>query len=157
MILIINSSYTANLTSILTVQQLAPSINGLESLIQTNLPIGYQTGSFVRDYLINLNVNPRRLKDLESREMYERALNLGPYSQGGVAAIVDELPYVQLLQASNCRKYTIAGQEFTKSGWGFVSCCSFFVIFYTCFFFKIYFICLKVAFSFKVKLYLGCV
>ena len=120
-ILIVNSSYTANLTSILTVQQLAPSINGLESLIHTNLPIGYQTGSFVRDYLINLNVNPGRLKDLESREMYERALNLGPYSQGGVAAIVDELPYVQLLQASNCQKYTIAGQEFTKSGWGFVS------------------------------------
>lgn len=118
-ILIINSSYTANLTSILTVEQLAPTIQGLESLIQTNLPIGYQTGSFVRNYLINLQVNPARLKELNSREMYQKALEAGPH-KGGVAAIVDELPYVQLFQESDCKRYIIAGQEFTKSGWGFV-------------------------------------
>eukprot|EP00250_Pteridium_aquilinum_P018745 c24192_g1_i1 orf=704-3022(+) len=88
-ILIINSSYTANLTSILTVEQLAPTIQGLESLIQSSLPIGYQTGSFVRDYLIALQVHPGRLKDFNSREMYKKALEAGPY-RGGVAAIVDE-------------------------------------------------------------------
>lgn len=117
-ILIINSSYTANLTSILTVEKLAPTIKGLESLIQTNLPIGYQTGSFVRDYLVGLHVNPERLKELNSRQMYQQALEAGPFN-GGVAAIVEELPYVQLFQESDCKHYIIAGQEFTKSGWGF--------------------------------------
>ncbi|MCO5556251.1 hypothetical protein L7F22_009797 [Adiantum nelumboides] len=117
-ILIINSSYTASLTSILTVEQLTPSIKGLESLLQTNFPIGYQTGSFVYDYLRNLNVNPSRLKAYNSREESIKALTDGP-SRGGVAAMVDELPYIQLLQSVNCKKFIIAGQEFTKSGWGF--------------------------------------
>ncbi|KAI5077416.1 hypothetical protein GOP47_0007240 [Adiantum capillus-veneris] len=117
-ILIINSSYTASLTSILTVEQLAPSIKGLESLLQTSFPIGYQTGSFVYDYLRNLNVNPLRLKAYNSREDSIKALTDGP-SRGGVAAIVEELPYIQLLQSVNCKKFIIAGQEFTKSGWGF--------------------------------------
>ncbi|KAI5078485.1 hypothetical protein GOP47_0006156 [Adiantum capillus-veneris] len=117
-ILIINSSYTANLTSILTVEHLAPAIQGLESLIQSNLPIGYQTGSFVRDYLKSLHVSSARLKPLSSLKMYEKALELGA-NGGGVAAIVDELPYVQLFHQSNCKQYIIAGQEFTKSGWGF--------------------------------------
>ncbi|MCO5591581.1 hypothetical protein L7F22_045568 [Adiantum nelumboides] len=117
-ILIINSSYTASLTSILTVEQLTPSIKGLESLLQTNFPIGYQTGSFVYDYLRNLNVNPSRLKAYNSPEASIKALTDGP-SRGGVAAMVEELPYIQLLQSVDCKKFIIAGQEFTKSGWGF--------------------------------------
>ncbi|MCO5591569.1 hypothetical protein L7F22_045556 [Adiantum nelumboides] len=117
-ILIITSSYTASLTSILTVEQLTPSIKGLESLLQTNFPIGYQTGSFVYDYLRNLNVNPSRLKAYNSPEESIKALTDGP-SRGGVAAMVEELPYIQLLQSVNCKRFIIAGQEFTKSGWGF--------------------------------------
>ncbi|MCO5597372.1 hypothetical protein L7F22_051448, partial [Adiantum nelumboides] len=117
-ILIIHCTYTANLTSIFTVEQLAPAIQGLESLIQSNLPIGYQTGSYVREYLLSLLVSSARLKPLGSCNMYEKALELGP-NRGGVGAIVDELPYVQLFQQSNCKHYIIAGQEFTKSGWGF--------------------------------------
>ncbi|KAH7298533.1 hypothetical protein KP509_25G048200 [Ceratopteris richardii] len=100
------------------VEQLAPTIQGLETLIQSNLPIGYQDGSFVRDYLIALHVSPSRLKPLSSREKYHRALDLGP-GRGGVAAIVDELPYIELFRQSNCKHYSIVGQEFTKSGWGF--------------------------------------
>ncbi|XP_052158457.1 glutamate receptor 3.3-like [Oryza glaberrima] len=37
---------------------------------------------------------------------------------GVVAAIVDELPYVELFLSINCQFRTV-GQEFTKSGWGF--------------------------------------
>ncbi|KAH7289301.1 hypothetical protein KP509_31G069500 [Ceratopteris richardii] len=116
-VLIITSSYTANLTSILTVQQLTPTIQGINSLQAMDVPIGYQTGSFARDYLIGLNIAEQRLKPLPSIEAYAEALSLGPYG-GGVAAIVDELPYVQLFLGSECG-YTTAGQEFTKGGWGF--------------------------------------
>ena len=48
-VLIINSSYTASLTSILTVQQLFSPIKGIESLISSEDRIGYQLGSFSRD------------------------------------------------------------------------------------------------------------
>ncbi|KAH7366134.1 hypothetical protein KP509_18G064700 [Ceratopteris richardii] len=116
-VLIITSSYTASLTSILTVEQLKPTVQGIAGLVASDLPIGYQGGSFVEDYLLQLNVPKERLIPLNSLESYAKALQKGP-SNGGVGAIVDELPYVQLFLSSQC-DYTIAGQDFTKGGWGF--------------------------------------
>ncbi|KAG7599445.1 Receptor ligand binding region [Arabidopsis suecica] len=117
-VLIINSSYTASLTSILTVQQLSSPIKGIESLRERDDPIGYQVGSFAESYLRNeLNISESRLVPLGTPEAYAKALKDGP-SKGGVAAIVDERPYVELFLSSNCA-YRIVGQEFTKSGWGF--------------------------------------
>ncbi|CAL5394227.1 unnamed protein product [Camellia sinensis] len=101
--LIINSSYTASLTSILMVQQLTSNIKGIDSLITSTNSIGVQDGSFAYNYL----------------EEYVDALHKGPKVRG-VAAIVDKLPYIELLLYKiNC-KFRTVGQEFTKSGWGFV-------------------------------------
>ncbi|CAN6209084.1 unnamed protein product [Urochloa humidicola] len=112
-VLIITSSYTASLTSILTVQQLSTGIQGLDSLLSTNQPIGYQVGSFARSYLMDeLGVPASRLRELAITDYADSLAN------GRVAAIVDELPYVQLFLATNCQFRTV-GQEFTKSGWGF--------------------------------------
>ena len=117
-VLIINSSYTASLTSILTVQQLYTGIQGLDSLLSSNDPIGYQVGSFARSYMMEeLGVPASRLRELAIDD-YADSLQRGP-SNGGVAAIVDELPYVELFLSTNCQFRTV-GQEFTKSGWGFV-------------------------------------
>jgi glutamate receptor, ionotropic, plant len=119
-VLIINSSYTASLTSILTVQQLATGITSLDNLISSALPIGYQAGKFTRSYLIEeLNVAESRLVPLNTIQEYADALNRGP-KNGGVAAIVDEMPYVDLFLSKHCN-FRIVGQEFTKEGWGFVS------------------------------------
>ncbi|XP_019159052.1 PREDICTED: glutamate receptor 3.7-like isoform X4 [Ipomoea nil] len=121
LLLVLTSSYTASLTSILTVQQLSSSITGMDSLIANNLPIGYQVGSFVYAYLRdNFNIHPSRLVQLRSPEEYESALRLGPGKRGGVAAIVDELPYIELFLA-NRTDFGIIGQPFAKKGWGFVS------------------------------------
>ncbi|XWS23009.1 hypothetical protein CRYUN_Cryun29cG0084500 [Craigia yunnanensis] len=118
-VLIINSSYTASLTSILTVQQLTSGIQGIDSLISSSEPIGIQDGSFALNYLVDeLNIAESRIVKLKNPEAYLRALDLGP-KRGGVAAIVDELPYIELfLSNTNCM-YKTVGQEFTKSGWGF--------------------------------------
>lgn len=117
-VLIINSSYTASLTSILTVQQLRSPIKGIDSLKDGNDPIGYQVGSFVKHYLIEaVGISESRLKALGSPEEYAEALQKGP-EKGGVAAVVEERPYVELFLASQC-KFRIIGQEFTRSGWGF--------------------------------------
>lgn len=117
-VLIINSSYTANLSAILTMQHLSPKVQGIGDLIRSNSPIGYQTGSFVRNYLSEeLNIAKSRLVPFDSPESYARALSLGP-NKGGVAAIVDELPYIQLFLSKHCG-FTIVGGEFTKREWGF--------------------------------------
>lgn len=118
-VLIINSSYTANLSAILTAQQLSPTIQGIDGLIRSNSPIGFQTGSFVRNYLSEeFSIAKSRLLPLDSHESYARALSLGP-DKGGVAAVVDELPYIQLFLSKHCG-FTIVGGEFTKREWGFV-------------------------------------
>ncbi|XP_055823220.1 glutamate receptor 3.7 isoform X1 [Solanum dulcamara] len=118
LLLVITSSYTASLTSILTVQQLSSPITGIDSLIASNSLIGYQVGSFAYSYLKDiLNIAPSRLISLRSPEEFEAALRRGS-GNGGVMAIVDELPYMELF-LQNRTDFGIIGRPFTKSGWGF--------------------------------------
>ncbi|XP_047975622.1 glutamate receptor 3.2-like isoform X1 [Salvia hispanica] len=113
-VLIISSSYTASLTSMLTVQQLAPSIKGIESLLTSNDRIGFQQGSFTENYLMEeLNIPKWRLVSLRTPEESAEALN-----RGRVAAVVDERPYVDLFLSKYCM-FQVVGREFTRSGWGF--------------------------------------
>ncbi|KAG8364598.1 hypothetical protein BUALT_Bualt18G0013900 [Buddleja alternifolia] len=117
-LLVITSSYTASLSSILTVQQLSTPITGINSLISSGLPIGFQVGSFAYSYMMDsLDIHRSRLVSLGSPEEYESALRRGP-TNGGVAAIVDEIPYVELF-LSKQSDFGIVGQTFTRSGWGF--------------------------------------
>ncbi|XP_027353726.1 glutamate receptor 3.3 [Abrus precatorius] len=117
-VLILTSSYTASLTSILTVQQLSSPINGIDSLKASDEPIGFQVGSFAEHYLIeDIGISKSRLVPLGSPEEYANALQRGP-KNGGVAAIVDERPYVEIFLSTQCT-FRIVGQEFTRSGWGF--------------------------------------
>ncbi|KAF5443702.1 hypothetical protein F2P56_036237 [Juglans regia] len=96
------------------VQQLSSPITGIDTLVTSNEPIGFQEGSFVENYLSDeLNVPRSRLVALGSPEEYADALELGI-----VAAVVDERPYIELFLSDHCR-FSVRGQEFTKSGWGF--------------------------------------
>ncbi|XP_057492554.1 glutamate receptor 3.6-like [Actinidia eriantha] len=89
-VLIINSSNTASLTSSLTVQQLSSHVKGIETLLTTNDHIGYKQGSFGGDYLTNeLGIHESRFIPLNSpgrlcRGLEKRSIN------GGVAAVVDQ-------------------------------------------------------------------
>ncbi|KAJ0781710.1 putative periplasmic binding protein-like I [Helianthus annuus] len=117
-VLIINSSYTASLTSILTVQQLSSPIKGIDTLKKSNDRIGYQVGSFAERYLVDeVGIHESRLVPLGTPDAYADALLKGS-KNGGVAAIVDERPYIELFLSNQC-KFRVVGREFTKSGWGF--------------------------------------
>lgn len=119
-VFIINSSYTASLTSILTVQQLSSPIKGIDDLKSSKDPIGYQQGSFSRNYLVNeLNIDESRLKPYNSEEEFAKSLKDGPH-KGGVAAVIDDRAYIELFLSTRC-EFSIVGQEFTRNGWGFVS------------------------------------
>ncbi|KAK7252622.1 hypothetical protein RIF29_36704 [Crotalaria pallida] len=112
-VLILNSTYTATLSSILTVENLSPSIKGIDSLISSNLPIGYSKGSFIKSYLINeRRIHPSRLVPLNSLQESEKALE-----NGTIAAIISERVYMEIFISTRCH-FSIVGNDFAKMSWG---------------------------------------
>nr|GEW76584.1 glutamate receptor 3.2-like [Tanacetum cinerariifolium] len=113
-VLIVNSSYTASLTSILTVQQLQTPITGIETLITGNELIGFPVGTYIETYLVKeLNIPRSRLVSLGSSDEYAEKL-----SSGTIAAIVDGTNFVDHFLSKHC-SFQVVGQEFTKSPMGF--------------------------------------
>ncbi|KAH9317200.1 hypothetical protein KI387_018969, partial [Taxus chinensis] len=117
-VLILISSYTASLTSILTVEQNKPTIATVEAVAASGFPVGYQKGSFVGEYLYeHLGISKTNLKAYVTPEEYEEALSKGP-ERGGVAAIFDEIPYVRLFLSGRCG-FTMVGPIYKTGGFGF--------------------------------------
>ncbi|KAL1538007.1 glutamate receptor 2.8-like isoform X2 [Salvia divinorum] len=118
-VLVLTSSYTANLTSMLTVDQLQPKINNVNDLIKNGEFVGYQIGSFVRKFFTNNGIlESASLKNYTNVDEFHEALSKGS-RKGGVGAIVDELPYIRLLLSKYCNKYTMIGPIYPTSGLGF--------------------------------------
>ncbi|XP_031479083.2 glutamate receptor 2.5-like [Nymphaea colorata] len=119
-VLILTQSYTASLTSMLTVQQLQPTVTDIQTLLRNGESIGYQNGSFVRDMLIDqLNVPKNKLKAYNSPEEYADALTNGS-KNGGVGAIFDEIPLIKLFLAKYCDGFAMVGPVYRAEGFGFV-------------------------------------
>ncbi|KAA8550518.1 hypothetical protein F0562_002202 [Nyssa sinensis] len=109
-VLILTSSYTATLTSLLTVQQIQLASKGNY--------IGYQTDSFIQGVIAN-NLNFEGLKQYSSPDEYADALSKGN-NNGGVVAIIDEIPYIKLFLAKYPVGYAMIASEPTTNGFGFV-------------------------------------
>ncbi|PIN16362.1 Glutamate-gated kainate-type ion channel receptor subunit GluR5 [Handroanthus impetiginosus] len=109
-VLILTSSYIAKLSSLLTVEQIRLSKSGY---------IGYPANSLIRaSNVSNLNFKDNRLKPFQSQEDYDKALRRGS-KQGGVDAIVDELPYLKVFVAKYPHDYAIIESSMRTSGFGF--------------------------------------
>lgn len=120
-VLILTSSYTASLTSMLTVEQLQPSVTDINQLVKQGDYVGYQDGSFVRDLLVKLGFKEEKLKSLTTADNYADALAKGS-ANGGVAAIFDEIPYVKVFLSQYCgNKYVMVSTTYKTDGFGFVS------------------------------------
>ncbi|KAJ0488442.1 putative ionotropic glutamate receptor [Helianthus annuus] len=119
-VLVLTSSYAASLTSMLTVQQLRPTYTGISEIKRKGESVGYQEGSFVRDMLKDMGFNDTQLKSYSSFEEYHDALELGSQN-GGVSAIMEELPYIRVFVAKYCNMYTMTGPIHKTAGFGFVS------------------------------------
>ncbi|KAL7201217.1 hypothetical protein ACSBR1_033010 [Camellia fascicularis] len=106
-VLILSSSYTATLTSLLTVQQI--------QLASNRDYIGYKGQSYLQGVIVkNLNFTDSRLRIYSSPEEYADAL-----SSGSVAAIIDEIPYLKIFLAKYSGSYAMVASESTTSGFGF--------------------------------------
>uniref|UniRef100_A0A5B7BTY4 Glutamate receptor n=1 Tax=Davidia involucrata TaxID=16924 RepID=A0A5B7BTY4_DAVIN len=117
-VLVLTSSYTASLTSMLTVQQLQPTVTNINDLIKNGEYVGYQKGSFVDGLLRSKKFDVSKFRNYSTLEEYDDALSRGSRN-GGVAAIIDELPYIRLFLAKYCTKYTMLGPIYKTAGFGF--------------------------------------
>ncbi|XP_047957108.1 glutamate receptor 2.8-like [Salvia hispanica] len=112
MAFILMQSYTANLSAILTVDQ-------LKFAFSDNYYVGCQDGSFMKKFLVDqLHISASRLRSYASAEEYHQAMTLGS-KNGGVDAIFDEIPYMKILLNKYDDQYKMAGPTYRTGGFGF--------------------------------------
>ncbi|KAG2635163.1 glutamate receptor 2.9-like isoform X4 [Panicum virgatum] len=111
--------YSASLTSMVTARQLQPTVVDLNQLISNGDYIGYQGGSFVKDFLKSRKVEEHKLRNYRTTDQYAEALMKGSWN-GGVAAVFDEIPYLKLFMSKYCRNHSIVGRVYKTGGFGFV-------------------------------------
>ncbi|XP_071741991.1 glutamate receptor 2.7-like [Rutidosis leptorrhynchoides] len=117
-VLVLTSSYTASLTSMLTVQQLRPTYTDIHEIMRNGESVGYQDGSFVLEILKDMGFDDSKVKNYSTFEQYDEALQKGS-KNGGVSAIMDELPYNRVFLAKYCSNYTMTGPIYKSAGFGF--------------------------------------
>ena len=119
-VLILTQSYTASLTSLLTVQRLQPKVTDVNELIKKGEYVGYQEGSFVPGILLELGFDKSKLVMYNSAEKCDGLFSKGS-GNGGIAAAFDEAPYMKLFLSKYCSKYTMIDPTFKMAGFAFVS------------------------------------
>ncbi|CAN6172841.1 unnamed protein product [Urochloa humidicola] len=117
-VLILTSSYTASLTSIMTVQRLQPTVTSVQDLLRNGDHVGYQRGSAVKYWLEEMGFHKMDLVGYDTVEEYAEALQRGS-GNGGVSAIVDEVPYLKIFLSKYCEGYTMVGPTYRLGGFGF--------------------------------------
>lgn len=129
-VLILTQSYTASLTSLLTVQQLRPTLTDVNELIKSGMNIGFPKGSFVLGMLKEfIDFKPSQIKEFKNLQHLGELL-----ANGEIVAAYDEIPYMKLFIAKHCSNYTMVGPTYKTDGFGFVSppsLCLFFFL-YVC-------------------------
>ncbi|XP_078438094.1 glutamate receptor 2.9-like [Wolffia australiana] len=116
-VLVLQSSYTASLSSMLFIKHLRSTTLELKD-IPRGERVGYLKGSFTGKLLLKEGLDPRMLKPLTSPRDYVDALNNGS-SGGGVGAIFDEIPYIRVFLKDYFKNYTMVGGPYKAGGFGF--------------------------------------
>ncbi|KAG5225116.1 glutamate receptor [Salix suchowensis] len=118
-VLVVTQSYTASLSSLLTVQQLQPTVTDVHDLIMKGEYVGYLSGSFVIGILLGLGFDKSKLRVYNSPEECHELFSKGS-GNGGIAAAFDEVPYTKLFLSKYCSQYTMIDPTFQTAGFGFV-------------------------------------
>ncbi|KAM5554516.1 glutamate receptor 2.7 [Rosa sericea] len=118
-VLVLTINYTAILTSIYTVQQLQPTVTDLKDLLSKGDNVGCKPNAYTYDILKQFGFNDANLKVFRTMEELDEALSKGT-AKGGIAAAIDETPYMKLFLAKYCNKYTMIGPIFKTDGFAFV-------------------------------------
>nr|KAJ0191272.1 hypothetical protein LSAT_V11C800427600 [Lactuca sativa] len=109
-VLVMFTSYTATLTSLLTVEQ-------FESASKGGI-VGFHGGSFMRGVTVsNLHFEDNYRRAYYSYEDYAHALS----KDGEADAIVDEIPYIKMFLSKYPGDYALVSSQPITSGFAFVS------------------------------------
>lgn len=115
-VLILSSSYTANLSSMLTIQRLKPNVTDIEMLKRTNSKVGLDGDSFVLDYLKNvLKFKPENIITIGSEYNYTEE-----FENKSISAAFLELPYAKVFMNHYCKGYTATTPTYRFGGLGFI-------------------------------------
>jgi ionotropic glutamate receptor len=104
----------------LTVQQLQPTVTDVHELLKSGECVGYHHGSYVKGLLEELGFDRSKIKPYDSPDDFHKALSSGS-SNGGIAALVHEVPYIKLFLATHCKGYTMVGPIYKATGFAYVS------------------------------------
>ncbi|TKY59185.1 Glutamate receptor 2.7 [Spatholobus suberectus] len=116
LVLILNSSYTASLSSMLTVQRLRPNVTDIEYLKKNNMKIGCDGDSFVTTYLEKVeNFKRENIININSEYSYEDA-----FKNNSIAAAFLELPYEKVYISEYCKGYSAFVPTTKFGGLGFL-------------------------------------
>ncbi|KAK2638881.1 hypothetical protein Ddye_026676 [Dipteronia dyeriana] len=113
--LVITQTYTANLSSILTVKKLEATVNNIETLQRSNAMVGHCRGSYLAGYLVDvLHFNRNNIKKFTSANKYAEALRTRE-----IEAIFLDVPIAKLFVAKYCKDFIVAGPTYKTGGFGF--------------------------------------
>jgi len=116
-ILIATSTFTASLTSMMTVSQLEPSVLDIKSLLKRNSPVGCNGNSFIVKYLTEVQkFKPENIRRINSINDYPSA-----FQNKDIEAAFFIAPHAKVFMAKySCRGFIKAGNTFRLGGLGFV-------------------------------------
>ncbi|XP_008444629.1 glutamate receptor 2.1-like [Cucumis melo] len=113
-ILVVTSSFTASLTSMMTVSRFAPSVVDIETLRQMNATVGCNYHSFIPRYLNHtLKIPSENIKNFVGIDDYPKS-----FDNGEIEAAFFITPHSKVFLARYCKGYTIAA-TFNLGGIGF--------------------------------------
>lgn len=123
--LILTQSYTASLTTLLTVQQLQPTTitDYLAKLLKNGNNVGYTGGPFIYGMLKTFGFEDSKIKLFKSLDKFDQAFS-SKNADDSIAAALDEIPYMKLFLKKFCSKYSMiieVDQSFKTDGFAFVS------------------------------------
>lgn len=116
-ILVVTASFTASLTSMMTISWSRPSVLNVETLKERGYSVGCNANSFICKYLNEtLKIESTKIKKMNSINDYPKA-----FENGIIEAAFFISPHAEVFLAKYCTGYTKAASSFKLSGVGFVS------------------------------------
>ncbi|CAA0371046.1 unnamed protein product [Arabidopsis thaliana] len=119
LVLVLTQSYTASLSSLLTTQELNPTITSMSSLLDKGETVGYPKTSFILGKLKESGFPQSSLVPFDTPEECAELLSKGT-KNGGISGAFLEIPYLRLFLGQFCNTYKMVEEPFNVDGFGFV-------------------------------------
>nr|XP_004292814.2 PREDICTED: glutamate receptor 2.9-like isoform X1 [Fragaria vesca subsp. vesca]XP_011458929.1 PREDICTED: glutamate receptor 2.9-like isoform X1 [Fragaria vesca subsp. vesca]XP_011458930.1 PREDICTED: glutamate receptor 2.9-like isoform X1 [Fragaria vesca subsp. vesca] len=115
-ILLVVATFTASLSSMMTISRVQPSVLDVETLKKGNGTVGRNGNSFIVRYLIDvLEFRPENIKRISAISDYPKA-----FESGEIQAAFFVAPHAKVFLACYCKGYMKAGPIYKPSGFAFV-------------------------------------